>query len=45
MEKKEVFISYKAEEIEEANWVRTTLERNGISCWMAPMWTKGSQAS
>lgn len=37
MEKKEVFISYKAEEIEEANWVRTTLERNGISCWMAPM--------
>ncbi len=33
---KEVFISYKAEEIEEANWVKSVLEGNGISCWMAP---------
>lgn len=36
-----VFISYKAEEFEEANWVRTVLEQNGISCWMAPMSIKG----
>ncbi len=33
----DVFISYKAEEFNEANWVKTTLETNGISCWMAPM--------
>ncbi len=33
---KEVFISYKAEEFDEANWVKSTLENNGISCWMAP---------
>lgn len=33
----DVFISYKAEEYSEANWVKTTLETNGISCWMAPM--------
>ncbi len=33
---KDVFISYKAEEFDEANWVRGTLEHNGISCWMAP---------
>ena len=33
---KEVFISYKAEEFEEANWVKSVLESNGISCWMAP---------
>lgn len=32
----DVFISYKAEEIEEANWVKSILESNGISCWMAP---------
>ncbi|MCR5783454.1 MAG: TIR domain-containing protein [Clostridia bacterium] len=34
---KDVFISYKSEEFAEANWVKTTLESNGISCWMAPM--------
>lgn len=32
----EVFISYKAEEYDQADWVRTNLERNGITCWMAP---------
>lgn len=37
MEKKDVFISYKAEEFDDANWVKATLENNGISCWMAPM--------
>ena len=36
MENKDVFISYKAEEIKEATWLRNTLEKNGISCWMAP---------
>lgn len=33
---KDVFISYKAEEFEQADWVRTTLECRGIRCWMAP---------
>lgn len=37
----EVFISYKAEEYEEANNVRIILEKNGISCWMAPESIKG----
>ena len=32
----DVFISFKAEEINEAIWVRATLESHGISCWMAP---------
>ncbi len=32
----QVFISYKAEEYEVADWVRQTLEQNDISCWMAP---------
>lgn len=36
MENKDVFISYKAEEFDDANWVKCTLESNGISCWMAP---------
>ena len=40
-ETKDVFISYKAEEINEASWVKTTLENNGISCWMAPMCISG----
>lgn len=35
-DKKDVFISYKSEEFEEADWVKTVLEQNGISCWMAP---------
>ena len=33
---KEVFISYKAEEYNEAMTVKQVLEANGISCWMAP---------
>lgn len=33
---KEVFISYKSDEFDDANWVRSILEQNGISCWMAP---------
>ena len=33
---KDVFISYKAEELNEAGWVRNALESCGISCWMAP---------
>lgn len=37
----EVFISYKAEEYEEARFVKTTLETNGISCWMAPESIRG----
>lgn len=31
----DVFISYKSEEFQEADWVRQQLERGGISCWMA----------
>ena len=32
----DVFISYKSEEFDDANSVKTILETNGISCWMAP---------
>lgn len=35
-EKYDVFISYKAEEYTEASWVRSVLEENGLTCWMAP---------
>lgn len=38
---KEVFISYKSEEFDKANWVKTILETNEITCWMAPMDIKG----
>lgn len=41
---KDVFISYKTEEFDEANWVRVTLEHNGISCWMAPMCIPGGSS-
>ncbi len=41
---KDVFISYKAEEFDEANWVKTILETNGISCWMAPMCIPGGSS-
>ncbi|MBO5747295.1 MAG: leucine-rich repeat domain-containing protein [Clostridia bacterium] len=41
---KDVFISYKNEEFDEANWVKTTLETNGISCWMAPMCIPGGSS-
>ena len=44
MSKKDVFISYKTEEFDEANWVKTTLETNGISCWMAPMCIPGGSS-
>ncbi len=37
MEIKDVFISYKSEEFDEALWVKNSLEESGISCWMAPM--------
>lgn len=36
MSEKNIFISYKAEEFDQADWVRKTLEHNEISCWMAP---------
>ena len=36
MQNKDVFISYKSEEYEKAAQLRTVLEQNGISCWMAP---------
>ena len=41
MEKKQVFISYKSEEFDEALWVKNTLEAQGITCWMAPMSVTG----
>lgn len=44
MDKKQVFISYKSEEFDEANWVKTVLETNGISCWMAPMCITGGSS-
>lgn len=34
--KHDVFISYKAEEYVEASWVKSVLEENGFTCWMAP---------
>ncbi len=41
---KDVFISYKAEEFDEASWVKSTLETNGISCWMAPACIPGGSS-
>ena len=41
---KNVFISYKSEEFDKANWVKMTLEHNGISCWMAPLSIKGGSS-
>ncbi len=41
---KDVFISYKAEEADEANWVKSALETNGISCWMAPACIPGGSS-
>ena len=40
----DVFISYKSDEFDEPNWVKTTLETNGISCWMAPMSITGGSS-
>ncbi len=44
MKKKDVFISYKSEEFDEAEWVRSTLENNGVSCWMAPSCIPGGSS-
>ena len=33
---KEIFISYSSADIEQATTVRTVLEKNSLSCWMAP---------
>ena len=33
---KEVFISYSSVDLTQATTVRTVLEKNGLSCWMAP---------
>lgn len=33
---KEVFISYSSVDLENAETVRNVLEKNGLSCWMAP---------
>jgi len=41
---KDVFISYKAEEIDQAYWVKKSLEENSISCWMAPDCIKGGSS-
>jgi len=32
----DVFISYKSDEYAEASWLRQVLEKNSISCWIAP---------
>lgn len=37
MAKEQVFISYKSEEQTDALWVKSALEAQGITCWMAPM--------
>ena len=34
---KQIFISYKSEEYDEALWVKNRLEKEKVSCWMAPM--------
>ena len=44
MDNVDVFISYKSEEMEEATWVRSVLESNGISCWMAPSCIPGGSS-
>ena len=44
MEQKNVFISYKTEEFDQALWVKNALEQNGISCWMAPMCIQGGSS-
>ncbi len=40
----DVFISYKAEEINEAAWVKAKLEDSGLSCWMAPKSLSGGSS-
>lgn len=36
MEKADVFISYSSLELEEARIIKTVLEKNDLTCWMAP---------
>ena len=36
MKEHDIFISYKSDDFEVASWLRSVLETNGISCWMAP---------
>ena len=33
---KEIFISYSSNDLPQAETVRNVLEKNGLSCWMAP---------
>lgn len=33
---KEIFISYSSNDLQQAETVRNVLEKNGLSCWMAP---------
>ena len=40
----DIFISYKSEEYPEASWVKSVLEENGLSCWMAPMSIPGGSS-
>lgn len=44
MANKDVFISYKSEDFDDANWVKSVLENNGISCWMAPSCIPGGSS-
>ncbi|MBQ4066856.1 MAG: leucine-rich repeat domain-containing protein [Clostridia bacterium] len=44
MANKDVFISYKTEEFDDAIWVKSVLESNGITCWMAPMSIPGGSS-
>lgn len=44
MIKMDVFISYKSEDYGKADWVRSVLQANGISCWMAPESISGSRS-
>ena len=34
--KEKIFISYNSKEFGEAMWLKGVLEKNGLSCWMAP---------
>jgi len=44
MKQDNVFISYKTENTTDALWVKSTLEDNGYSCWMAPMSIPGGSS-
>ena len=34
MKQKQIFISYKSEEFDEALWVKESLEAQGFTCWI-----------